>query len=300
MQSIKFRAGRRLLLVAALAAVAACTSNRPDAGPVGGPARDAGEIHVMTSGGFTAAYNELRPAFEARTGNRVMTAYGASMGNASDSIPSRLGRGEPADVVILARSALDGLVKAGRVVPGSQVDLVRSTIGIAVRTGQPKPDISTVAALKQALLAAPSIAYSASASGTYYESELLKRLDLEAEVKPRSRRILSERVGTVVARGDAALGLQQVSELLPIQGIDYVGPLPAEVQRVTVFSAGIASGAKRPEAARTLIDYLASWEVSATVARTGLEPVVCDGVRAPAAAPSTPASAGAAVAVAGC
>ena len=286
MQSKRFRAGRRLLLVAGLSTLVGCAALRPDAG----------EIHVMTSGGFTAAYNELRPAFEARTGYRVQTAYGASMGNASDSIPSRLGRGEAADVVILARSALDALVKAGRVVPGSQVDLVRSTIGIAVRKGEPKPDISSVAALKQTLLAAPSIAYSASASGTYYETELLKRLGLEAEVRPKSRRILSERVGTVVARGDAALGLQQVSELLPIAGIDYVGPLPAEVQRVTVFSAGISTTSKRPEAARALIDYLGSREVSATVARTGLEPVACDGAR-----PSSGAAASATASVAaGC
>lgn len=295
MQSIRFRAGRRLLLAAAVAVLAGCTTVRPDAGE-----GQAGEIHVMTSGGFTAAYNELRPAFEARTGYRVRTAYGASMGNATDSIPSRLGRGEPADVVILARSALDGLVKAGHVVPGSQVDLVRSSIGVAVRKGEPKPDIGTVDALKQTLLSAPSIAYSASASGTYYESELLKRLGLEAEVRPKSRRILSERVGTVVARGDAALGLQQVSELLPIAGIDYVGPLPAEVQRVTVFSAGISASSKRPDAARALIGYLSSKEVSATVARTGLEPVVCDGARAPASGPASVPGAVPASVMAGC
>ena len=293
-QRSRRRTGFRRWLAPAMAAVVAiaagCSTVKPDAG----------ELHVMTSGGFTAAYNDLRPAFETRTGHQVRTAYGASMGNANDSIPSRLGRGEPADVVILARSALDALVKAGRVVPGSEVDLVRSSIGIAVRKGEPKPDIGSVAALTQTLRAASSIAYSASASGTYYETELLKRLGIEAEVGPKSRRILSERVGTVVARGDAALGLQQVSELLPIDGIDYVGPLPAEVQRVTVFSAGIATGAKRPEAARALIDYLASREVSAIVARTGLEPVVCDGVRAPAVASSSPASAGAPLAVAGC
>ena len=255
---------RAALALAASFALAGCVSTPPAA---------TGDIHVMTSGGFTAAYNELRPGFERSTGRSVKTAYGASMGNASDSIPSRLGRNEPADVVILARPALDALVAQGKVVAGSQVDLVRSSIGFAVRKGAPKPDIGTVDALKRTLLAAPSIAYSASASGTYYETELLKKLGIEDQVKPKSKRILSERVGTVVARGDAALGLQQVSELLPIEGIDYIGPLPAEVQRVTVFSAGVATASKQPEAARQLIRYLNAPAAAPTIAKTGLEPL---------------------------
>ncbi|RZL56242.1 MAG: ABC transporter substrate-binding protein [Variovorax sp.] len=257
---------RRAALLAGALALAGC-------GALGGKSSAPSEIHVMTSGGFTAAYNDLRPDFEKRTGHTVRTAYGASMGNAGDSIPSRLGRGEPADVVILARSALDALVADGKVVAGSQVDLVRSPIGFAVRKGAPRPDIGTVDALKRTLLAAPSIAYSASASGTYYETEMLKTLGIEEQVKPKSRRILSERVGTVVARGDAALGLQQVSELLPIEGIDYIGPLPAEVQRVTVFSAGVATASRQPAAARELIRYLGSPAAAPTIAKTGLEPV---------------------------
>lgn len=260
------RLTRRTALLAAAAVLAGC-------GSFASPPRAGGDIHVMTSGGFTAAYNDLHPGFERRSGRTVKTAYGASMGNAEDSIPSRLSRNEPADVVILARPALDALVAAGKVVPGSQVDLVKSSIGFAVRKGAPKPDIATVDALKRTLLAAPSIAYSASASGTYYETELLKKLGIEEQVKPKSKRILSERVGTVVARGDAALGLQQVSELLPIEGIDYIGPLPAEVQRVTVFSAGIATASKQPDAARQLIRYLNSPEAAPTIAKTGLEPL---------------------------
>jgi molybdate transport system substrate-binding protein len=256
-----------LPLVAALA-LAGCGSFGNDTKPAAGD-----DIHVMTSGGFTAAYNDLRPAFERSSGRSVKTAYGASMGNAQDSIPSRLARNEPADVVILARPALDDLVAKGKVVPGSQVDLVRSAIGFAVRKGAPRPDIGTVDALKRTLIAAPSIAYSASASGTYYETELLKKLGIEDRVLPKSKRILSERVGTVVARGDAALGLQQVSELLPVAGIDYIGPLPAEVQQNTVFSAGIATASKQPDAARQLIRYLNSPAAAPTIAKTGLEPL---------------------------
>ena len=127
--------------------------------------------------------------------------------------------------------------------------------------------------LKRTLIAAPSIAYSASASGTYYETEMLKNLGIEAQVKPKSKRILSERVGTVVARGDAALGLQQVSELLPIEGIDLIGVLPPAVQRVTVFSAGVSTSRKDPAAARQLIGYFTSPVAAPTIRKTGLEPI---------------------------
>ena len=127
--------------------------------------------------------------------------------------------------------------------------------------------------MRRALLDAPSIAYSASASGVYFSTEMVQRLGLADEVLPKSRRILSERVGSVVARGEAELGLQQISELLPIKGIDLLGPMPAELQRVTVFSAGIVTGAREPEAARELIRFLASPEVAETVKATGLDPM---------------------------
>jgi len=233
----------------------------------------AAEINVMSSGGFTAAYNELVPEFERTTQNKVVTVYGASMGGAPDSIPSRLQRGEPADVVILASSGLDNLVEEGKVVAGSRVDLARSTIGMAVRAGAPKPDISTVDAFKRTLLEAKSIAYSASASGIYLSTELFPRLGIADQIKDKSKRIESERVGTVVARGDAEIGFQQVSELLPIEGIDYVGPLPAEIQKVTIFSAGITTSAKEPDAAQALIEFLSSPAAAPTITKTGMEPV---------------------------
>jgi molybdate transport system substrate-binding protein len=233
----------------------------------------AAEIKVMTSGAFTAAYLELIPEFERTTHHQIATAYGASMGNAPDSIPSRLDRGEPVDVVILAAPALDDLIKHGKVVPGSRVDLVRSSIGIAVRAGAPKPDIRTVETLKDALLEAKSIAYSASASGVYLSQELFQRLGIADEIRGKCKRIANEPVGAVVARGEAELGFQQISELLPVAGIDYVGPLPPEVQKVTVFSAGIAVGAREPEAARALIQFLASPAVIPAITKSGLEPL---------------------------
>jgi molybdate transport system substrate-binding protein len=232
----------------------------------------AAEVHVMSSGAFTAPYRELVPQFEAATGHKVVSAYGASQGGAPDSIPSRLDRGEPADVVILAGPALDGLIQKGQVVAGSRVDLVRSTIGMVVRKGAPRPDISTVEALRRTLLGARSIAYSASASGTYLSAEMFPRLGVAEQIRGKTQRIVSERVGTVVARGDAEIGFQQVSELLPIPGVDYVGPLPPEVQQVTFFSAGIAAGAKEPEAATELVRFFTSPAADPVISKFGLEP----------------------------
>jgi molybdate transport system substrate-binding protein len=229
------------------------------------------EIRVMISGAFTAPFLEVLPQFEREAKQKIVTIAGASMGGAPDSIPVRLDRGEAADVVILAATALDDLIQQGKVLAGSRVDLVRSSIGMAVRAGAPKPDISTVDALRRALLAARSIAYSASASGVYISTELFPRLGIADQVRARSRRIESERVGAVVARGDADIGFQQISELLPVPGIEYVGPLPPEVQRVTIFSAGIAPGSTQRDIAKALIEFLASPRVTPAITKNGLE-----------------------------
>ncbi len=229
------------------------------------------EIHVMTSGAFTAAFLHLAPDFERTHHIKIATAFGASMGNAPDSIPSRLQRGEPADVVILAAGAVDQLIQQGKVVPGSRIDLVRSSIGIAVRAGAPKPDISSAEALKRTLLNAKSIAYSDSASGVYLSHDLFQRLGIADQIKSKCQRIASEPVGAVVARGDAEIGFQQISELRPVRGIDYVGPLPPGAQKVTIFSAGIASGAKHPDLARSLIQFLGSPAAARVILDSGLE-----------------------------
>lgn len=235
-----------------------------------------GEIRVMASGGFTEPYNAVVPEYERKTQDKVLTVYGASMGGAPDSIPMRLQRGEPADVLIMASTALDALIQQGKVVPGSRVDLVRSKIGMSVRAGAPKPDIRTVEGLRKALLNAKSIAYSASASGTYLASELFPRLGIWEQIKGKSKRIESERVAAVVARGEAEIGFQQVSELLPVPGADFVGPLPEEVQLVTTFSAGIVAGAKNPAGAKALIEFLASPAAIPAIRKSGLEPVASE------------------------
>ena len=226
----------------------------------------------MTSGSFTAAYLELTPQCERATNDTFVTVT-TSVGTGLAFIPTRLQRGEPADVVIVDDALLLQMIEDGLVMADSRIELARSNIGMAVRAGAPKPDISSAEALKNTLLQAKSIAYSASVSGRYLSTELFQRLGIADQVLSKSRRIEGERVGAVVARGDAEIGFQQISELLPIPGIDYVGPLPPEVQRTSVFSAGVAAGSRNANAARTLIRCLASPDAAGAVTKSGLEPV---------------------------
>jgi len=237
-----------------------------------GPA-GASEVRVMISGGLTAAYRALVPEFERLTGNKVLTAYGPSMGTTVNAIPIRLARGEPADVLILVGYALGDLVRSGKVVADSRVDLTKSAIGIAVKAGAPRPDISSAEAVKRALLAAKSVAYSDSASGVYVSTEMFQKLGIVDAMKDKAKQIPATPVGEIVARGEAELGLQQISELRPVSGIDIVGPLPPELQKITVFSAGIATVAKEPEAGRALIKFLASPAARDAIVRSGMEPI---------------------------
>ncbi|GGF01746.1 molybdenum ABC transporter substrate-binding protein [Aliidongia dinghuensis] len=236
-------------------------------------AAEAAEIKVMNSGGFAAPYKALVPEFEQATHNHLDVAWGPSMGTTHDAIPVRLARGEQADVLIMVAAALDDLVKQGKVVPASRVEIARSYIGMAVKAGAPKPDISTVDGLKRALLAAKSIAYSDSASGVYLSTEGFKRLGIADEIAGKSRMIPATPVGEIVARGEAELGFQQISELMPVAGIELVGPLPPEVQKVTLYAAGISVNAKEPAAAKAFIAYLTSPGVAPTVKRFGLDPI---------------------------
>jgi len=232
------------------------------------------EVHVITSGGFTEAYRILGPQFETETGIVLVTEFGASSGGAPNSIPMRLARGEPADLIILARYALDDLTAAGYIFPGTRTDLVESKIGMVVKEGEPHPDISTSHAFIETLLNANSIAYSASASGSYLSSDLFPRLEIWSKLEGKAMRVASERVATVVARGDAEIGFQQVSELLPIDGVDFVGEIPEELQLVTLFSAGITTSVQNEAGASLLLDYLSSQEVVPTITSTGLISVV--------------------------
>jgi molybdate transport system substrate-binding protein len=233
----------------------------------------AAEVKVMISGGLTAAYKALIPEYERATGNTVVTAYGPSMGTTQNAIPVRLERGEPVDVLILVGYALGDLIKQGKAVADSRVDLVRSPIGIAVKAGAPKPDIGSVDALTRTLKAAKTVAYSDSASGVYVGTELFARLGIAEEMKGKARMIPATPVGEIVAHGDAEIGFQQISELKPVEGIDIVGPLPAEVQKITVFSAGVSTTSKEPDAAKSLIKFLTSPQAAPVLIKSGLEPI---------------------------
>ncbi len=210
--------------------------------------------------------------YEQATGHKIISAYGASIGNAPDSIPSRFARGEKFDLVILSEGGLEALMKEGKLIKGSRVDLARSQIGAAVRKGTPKPDISTVEALKKALLEAKSIAYSASASGTYLSTELFPKLGIAEQMKVTAKRIMSERVGAVVARGDAELGFQQVSELIYFKELDFIGTLPDSVQQTIFFSSALVEGSTEQEIAKHFVKFLTSPSVAKLVRDTGLDP----------------------------
>ncbi|HLZ68101.1 MAG TPA: substrate-binding domain-containing protein [Aliidongia sp.] len=233
----------------------------------------AAEVKVMSSGGFAAPYKALAPQFEQQTHDHLEIAWGPSMGTTHDAIPLRLERGEQVDVLIMVASALDDLVKQGKVVPASRVEIARSYIGMAVKAGAPKPDISTVDGLKRALLAAKSIAYSDSASGVYLSTEGFKKLGVADQIAAKSHMIPATPVGEIVARGEAELGFQQLSELMPVPGIDLVGPLPPEVQKMTLYAAGISASSKEPAAAKAFIAFLTSPGAAPTVKSFGLDPI---------------------------
>jgi molybdate transport system substrate-binding protein len=231
------------------------------------------EIRVMTSGAFTAAYLELMPRLELLTKKKLVTAA-TSIGTGETSIPNRLRRGEPVDVVIVADAVLVGFIKDGLIVAESYTPVARSAIGMAVQAGAPKPEIGTVAALKRTLLQAKSIAYSASVSGEYLTTELYQRLGIADQVMSKSRLIGGgERVGAVVARGEAEIGFQQMSELLPVPGIAHITPLPREVQKVSIFSAGVAVSTGDSDAAHAVVRFLASAEAADVITKSGLEPI---------------------------
>jgi molybdate transport system substrate-binding protein len=241
-----------------------------------GPA-SAADVRVMISAGFYHVYAELGPAFERASGHHLITTRGPSMGDSPESIPTRLARGEAADVVILDGGAADELGKRGLVRADSKIELARSLIGMVVPSGAAKPDIGSVEALRNTLLAAKSIAYSDSGSGTYLSTTLFPKLGIADQIAARSRKVRGppsgEPVAAVVARGEAEIGFQQVSELINVPGTSFVGPLPAEVQPIFSFAGALASTVQQPEAASALIRFLASSEAAPVISKAGLLPL---------------------------
>jgi molybdate transport system substrate-binding protein len=225
------------------------------------------EIKVLSSIATREAYLELVPQFERASGHKVSTTWAGTT-----AIMQRMAAGERYDLVMISSSELEELTRQGKIVSGSRADLAKSGIGIAVRAGAPRPDVGSSAALKQALLAAKTVGYTSGPSGVYMAA-LIERMGIAAEVKPKHRTVPSGgTVGTIVASGDAEIGFQQVSELVHIAGIDYIGPLPSDVQCITVFSCGLQTGAPQPEAAKALVAFLTTPAAVAVMQKHGLEP----------------------------
>jgi molybdate transport system substrate-binding protein len=236
----------------------------------------AADVRVMISAGFYGVYSELGPAFERASGHHLVTTRGPSMGDSPEAIPARLARGEAADVVILDGGAADELGRRDLVRADSKIELARSLIGMVVRAGAEKPDIGSVETFRSTLLAAKSIAYSDSGSGTYLSTTLFPRLGVADQIAGKSRKVRGppsgEPVARVVARGEAEIGFQQVSELIHIAGVSLVGALPAEVQPGFSFAGVLTRNVREPEAATALIRFLSSAEAAPVISKAGLLP----------------------------
>ena len=240
-------------------------------------AASAADVRVMISAGFYGVYSELGPAFERASGHRLVTTRGPSLGDSPEAIPARLARGEAADVVFMDGVGADELGKRGLVRSDSKVELARSLIGMVVREGAAKPDIGTVDAFRSTLLAAKSIAYSDSSSGTYLSTVLFSKLGVADQVAGKSRKVrgppTGEPVAAVVARGEAQIGFQQVSELIQVAGVAFVGTIPAELQPLTFFVGALTSATSQPDAAVALLRFLASPEAAPVILKAGLTPL---------------------------
>jgi molybdate transport system substrate-binding protein len=245
-----------LPLMIALAAVLAC------------PTASFAQVKVIMSGGFSAAFEELLPAFEKTTGITVTTTRGPSQGDGPNTIGAQLRRGVPADVVILSREGLDDLIAEGRIVTKSDVDLAQAPLGMSVRAAAPKPDISSVDAFKQTLLRAKSITFPNSTTGIYMTTKLFPQLGIASAIEGK----ITHTGVAAVANGESEIAIQPVSELLHAPGVEFVGTLPAQIQYISVFSAALVAGSKQPEASQRLISFLRSEEAATAIRKSGMEP----------------------------
>jgi len=254
----------RLRIIAPLVAVTAAL--------LAFPSPSMAQVKVLISGGFSSAYNQVLPEFERTTGITVSTGSGASQGSGQQTIAAQLQRGVAADIVILSREGLAELIAAGRIVAGTDVDLARVPLGAAVRAGAIKPDVSTVEALKQTLLNAKTIAVPGSTSGIYLTTKLFPQLGIADRITVKVTERGSQSAA-MVASGGAEIVIQPVSELMNVPGIEVAGRLPSDVQLVQTFAAAIAVGSKETDAAKRLIEFLASERSSTAIEKNGMDPV---------------------------
>ena len=234
---------------------------------IGATTAQSAEIRVIASAAVKEAVGELIPAFEQASGHKVTTIWAGT-----EAITKRISDGEIVDIVLIAAPNIDKLIEEGKLIEGSRADVAKSGIGIAVRADVPRPDISSAEAVKNAVLGAKSVAYSSGPSG-FYLADLFKKMGIADQIKDKVKQTPSGvQVGEVVARGEADLGFQQISELLHLKGIQYVGPLPADIQHTTVFSTGLHVAAAAPDAAKALTKFLTAPEAAQVIRRSGMEP----------------------------
>jgi molybdate transport system substrate-binding protein len=225
----------------------------------------AADLSVIASVAFKDAYLEMLPDFERASGHKVSTQWVPTV-----EIMNRMKSGETVDVVLMSENGIAELTRLGKIRPAETAPFVKSSIGMAVKAGASRPDVSTSAALKQSLLSARSIAYSTGPSGVYLGA-LFERMGIADAIKSKTRLVQGEPVGALVARGDAEIGFQQIPEIVPVKGLQYLGPLPADIQQTTVFSAGIHSSSPQEGAARSLIKFLGAPQAAAVYRKYGME-----------------------------
>jgi molybdate transport system substrate-binding protein len=235
------------------------------------PTMASAQLKVMISGGFSTAYRQALPDFEKASGLKVTTLSGSSQGKGPETIAAQLARGVPVDVVIMSREGLGELMKEGRIAAGTDADLATAAIGVAVRAGAKKPDVSTIAGFRQALVSATLVAVPASTSGIFLTQEVFPKLGVADKIKVRVMARGSQSADLVV-KGEADLVVQPVSELIHVQGLSYAGEIPMEVQLIQMFAAAVVTGSKEADAGKKLIAYLASSQVAPAIKQNGMEP----------------------------
>ena len=236
------------------------------------PVAASAQLHVLISGGFSGAYEKLLPEFERTSRIKVTTGSGASQGTGPQTIGAQLARGVSANVVILSREGLAELIAAKRIVAGTEVDLARVPLGVAVRAGTPQPDVRTVEAFKQLLLKAKTVAIPGSTSGIWLTTELFPRLGIADKINVKVA-LRSTGATGMVAAGDADLAVMPVSEIVHAPGVAFAGSIAPEIQFVQTFSAAVVAGSGNIESSKRLIEFLASARASEAIMNSGMEPL---------------------------
>jgi molybdate transport system substrate-binding protein len=230
----------------------------------------ASEIKVLTAGAYRQVVDALVPDFEKQTGNKVTVDNGTT-----GELTKRIDGGEAFDVLVITPAVVDQMIASGKLSPGSRVMLARVGVGVVVKEGAAKPDISTVEAFKKALLDAKSVAYIDPASGGssgIYVDKLLVTLGIADQIKPKAKLKQGGHVADLIASGEAELGIHQISEIVPVKGVTLVGPLPKEIQSTTTYAAGLSASAKDKDAATELIKYLSGPDAAAVLKSKGMDP----------------------------